>query len=111
MAQSSEQRELDLVGKVELRLALAENEVKLQSTLQTYLPPLLLKLASPYLNVRNKVSLVLGEGRSNSSAAHLLSDSLSLWLTIGFARQVISICQHVNSRINFPYEQYFNFRC
>lgn len=56
MTQTSEQRELDLVGKVELRIALADSETKLEATLQTYLPPLLLKLASPYLGVRNKVS-------------------------------------------------------
>ncbi|KAL8830769.1 MAG: hypothetical protein Q9191_001246 [Dirinaria sp. TL-2023a] len=53
--QPSEQRELDLVSKVELRIALVETQSKLESTLQTYLPPLLLKLASPYLTVRNKV--------------------------------------------------------
>ena len=53
--QPSEQRELDLIGKVELRIALVETQSKLESTLQTYLPPLLLKLASPYLTVRNKV--------------------------------------------------------
>jgi hypothetical protein len=49
-------RELNLVGKVELRIALADSDSKLQSILNTYLPPLLLKLASEHLSVRNKVS-------------------------------------------------------
>lgn len=56
MAGSSEQRELSLVGKVELRIALVETDSKLETTLKTYLPPLLLKLASEHLSVRNKVS-------------------------------------------------------
>lgn len=47
-----EQRELTLVGKVELRIALADSDTKLQSLLNTYLPPLLLKLASDYEKVR-----------------------------------------------------------
>lgn len=65
-AQSLEQRELTLVGKVEMRIALADGDGKLESTLKTYLAPLLLKLASEHASVRNKV---------------------------------ISICQHVNTRI------------
>ena len=56
MTESSEQRELSLVGKVELRIALIETDSKLEVTLKTYLPPLLLKLASEHLSVRNKVS-------------------------------------------------------
>ncbi|KAK2768836.1 proteasome component M29 [Arachnomyces sp. PD_36] len=52
---SSEARELELVSKVEFRFALADTDQKLQSLLQTYLPPLLLKLASEHLSVRNKV--------------------------------------------------------
>lgn len=47
-----EQRELTLVGKVELRIALADSDTKLQSLLNTYLPPLLLKLASVHEKVR-----------------------------------------------------------
>ncbi len=47
-----EQRELTLVGKVELRIALADSDTKLQSLLNTYLPPLLLKLASEHEKVR-----------------------------------------------------------
>ena len=56
MTESAEQRELSLVGKVELRIALVETDSKLEATLKTYLPPLLLKLASEHLTVRNKVS-------------------------------------------------------
>jgi hypothetical protein len=54
-SETPEARELNLVGKVELRIALAESDAKLQSTLNTYLPPLLLKLASDFVSVRNKV--------------------------------------------------------
>jgi len=53
-AASTEARELDLVGKVEMRIALAKDD-KLESMLKTYLPPLLLKLASEHVAVRNKV--------------------------------------------------------
>ncbi len=52
---SSEARELNLVGKVEMRFALADSDTKLQTLLSTYLAPLLLKLASEHAPVRNKV--------------------------------------------------------
>ncbi len=51
---STETRELELVGKVEMRIALAKDD-KLESVLKPYLPPLLLKLASEHAAVRNKV--------------------------------------------------------
>lgn len=66
---STEQRELSLVDKVELRIALADSDAKLSNLLKTYLAPLLLKLASEHLSVRNKV---------------------------------ISICQHLNTRLQSP---------
>ena len=53
--QDAEARELSLIDKVELRIALADNDSKLQNTLNTYLPPLLLKLGSEYAASRNKV--------------------------------------------------------
>ncbi|KAK4986026.1 proteasome component M29 [Elasticomyces elasticus] len=52
---SPEARELSLVGKVEMRIALADSDAKLESTLKTYLAPLLLKLASEHVSVRNKL--------------------------------------------------------
>lgn len=55
---SPEQRELSLVGKVEMRIALADTDAKLVSSLKTYLAPLLLKLASEHQSVRNKVITV-----------------------------------------------------
>ncbi|KAI9849048.1 MAG: proteasome component M29 [Thelocarpon superellum] len=58
-APSPEARELTLVSKVELRIALADSETKLETILKTYLPPLLLKLASEHLSVRNKVISIL----------------------------------------------------
>lgn len=66
---TAEAKELSLVGKVELRIALTDSDAKLESILNTYLPPLLLKLASDHISVRDKV---------------------------------ISICQHVNTRIKAP---------
>jgi proteasome component ECM29 len=65
VAASTEARELELVGKVELRIALAKDE-KLESLLKTYLPPLLLKLGSEHMAVRNKVypSLLLKGDRA-----------------------------------------------
>lgn len=54
-AQSPEQRELSLIGKLEMRIALADSDTKLEATLNTYLAPLLLKLASEHQSVRNKV--------------------------------------------------------
>ncbi len=51
-----EAKELALIGKVELRIALADSDVKLEAILKTYLSPLLLKLASGHVAVRNKVS-------------------------------------------------------
>jgi proteasome component ECM29 len=52
---SPEARELSLIGKVEFRIAMADTDEKLQSLLQTYLAPLLLKLSSESVAVRNKV--------------------------------------------------------
>ena len=54
--ETPEARELGLVGKVEMRIALA-NDASLNKTLNTYLAPLLLKLASDFVSVRNKVSM------------------------------------------------------
>lgn len=44
--------ELDLVNKVDLRIALAESDAQLENALKLYLAPLLLKLASPDAQVR-----------------------------------------------------------
>ncbi|KAJ5894394.1 hypothetical protein N7495_006085 [Penicillium taxi] len=52
---SPEARELSLIGKVEFRIAMADTDEKLQSLLQTYLAPLLLKLSSESVEVRNKI--------------------------------------------------------
>jgi len=54
---STEARELELLRKVELRIGLADTDQKLQNILGTYLPPVLLKLASEHASVRNKVGL------------------------------------------------------
>ena len=54
-AATAEAKELELVGKVELRIALASDDEKLSGLLKVYLTPLLLKLASSSQAVRNKV--------------------------------------------------------
>lgn len=53
--QTPEAKELSLVGKVEMRIALASSDKKLEDLLKTYLSPLLLKLGSTSPAVRNKV--------------------------------------------------------
>lgn len=40
--------------KVEMRIVLAESHAKLEGLLKTYLTPLLLKLSSEHIAVRNK---------------------------------------------------------
>lgn len=52
---SMETKDLSLLSKVEMRIALADTESKLEATLKTYLAPMLLKLASDHISVRNKV--------------------------------------------------------
>src|SRR5271155_119299 len=52
---SPEEREHSLVLKLELRLGNADTDEKLQALLHTYLAPLILKLASDHVSVRNKV--------------------------------------------------------
>ncbi|KAF2854581.1 hypothetical protein T440DRAFT_415945 [Plenodomus tracheiphilus IPT5] len=53
--QTPEAMELALVGKVEMRIALASTDKRLQELLTLYLAPLLLKLGSDSVAVRNKV--------------------------------------------------------
>ncbi|GME82486.1 unnamed protein product [Ambrosiozyma monospora] len=45
-----------LIEKVELRIALANNDTKFESALKVYLAPLLLKFASPQQQVRTQIS-------------------------------------------------------
>lgn len=51
----TEEKERELVEKVELRLALADTPHKFEQSLDTFLAPLLLKLASPHASVRQAV--------------------------------------------------------
>jgi hypothetical protein len=71
-AQSAEAKELALVGKVEMRIALASSEKKLEDLLKMYLAPLLLKLGSDHVAVRNKVGI-----SSTISLSSLISTSSS----------------------------------
>lgn len=56
-APTTEQRELELCSKVEMRIALAKDDI-LEGILKKFLPPLLLKLASEHQVVRNKVPVL-----------------------------------------------------
>ncbi|KAF9434869.1 hypothetical protein BGZ76_007269 [Entomortierella beljakovae] len=51
--------DLKLLDNVELRFALAESDGQLEKTLNTFLCPVLLKLSSPFENVRSKVIGIL----------------------------------------------------
>ncbi|CAO3572429.1 unnamed protein product [Mortierella alpina] len=53
------EKDLELLDNVELRFALAESDSQLEKTLNTFLCPVLLKLASPDENVRAKVIAIL----------------------------------------------------
>ncbi|KAF9918544.1 hypothetical protein BX616_007987 [Lobosporangium transversale] len=53
------EKDLELLDNVELRFALAESDAQLEKTLNTFLCPVLLKLASPAENVRAKVVSIL----------------------------------------------------
>ncbi|KAI9728962.1 MAG: proteasome component M29 [Chrysothrix sp. TS-e1954] len=55
---TDEARELALVDKVEFRIALADSDAKLEAVLKTFLPPLLLKLASQHASSRKKVTAI-----------------------------------------------------
>lgn len=57
-AAPSEEKELALVEKVEMRLALAKSPEKFQGLVKTYLAPLMLKLVSPHQAVREEVSSI-----------------------------------------------------
>ncbi|KAI9674506.1 MAG: proteasome component M29 [Caeruleum heppii] len=72
-AVSSEAKELQLLDKLELRIALSDSTPKLQGLLNTYLPPLLLKLGSESERVRNKASLICQHvsSRIGASPVHL----------------------------------------
>lgn len=71
--ETSEARELSLLGKVELRIALTDSDLKLESTLKTYLAPLLLKLTSEHMSVRNKVSNLSCRGCASFTCSHTVS--------------------------------------
>ena len=123
-SETAEGKELSLISKVELRIALTDTDAKLESTLKTYLAPLLLKLGSPHVNIRNKVC---------SSPPFHIGDSLLPYIVLLFQMfdclylqrdylillriyvrktltltksQVISVCQHVNTRIKPPYVEF-----
>ncbi|KAK7677798.1 hypothetical protein QCA50_019231 [Cerrena zonata] len=64
--------ELSLINKVELRIALAENDKQFEQALNTYLTPLLLKLSSPYADVRKAVFKIIQDVIPRISAARTI---------------------------------------
>ena len=64
-SEAAEAKELNLVSKVELRIALADSDAKLEKILGTYLAPLLLKLSSEHVTVRDKVSSIVSISRAS----------------------------------------------
>ena len=55
---SAEDRELELINKLEFRIALADSDEKIETILDKFLCALLLKLASEHISVRNKTIAV-----------------------------------------------------
>ena len=88
---SQEAKELSLIGKVEFRIAAAESDAKLESLLNTYLAPLLLKLSSEHQSVRNKVLF-----SPSSRPLVVLHEADEKCV------QVITLCQHVSARLKAP---------
>ena len=80
---TTEARELSLVGKVELKIALASSDKALDALLKTYLPPLLLKLESEHASVRNKVI---------SICQHLKTRLETPYVT----------CEHLKAKLSLP---------
>lgn len=104
MAATTESRELNLLDKVELKIALADSEAKLQSVLNVYLTPLLLKLASEHVSVRNKVRVFLFLGFSIQEACHAVQMSPSLLLPLSLISWLLfsRSSQFVNTSIRVP---------
>lgn len=94
---TTEQRELDLVEKVDFRiLSVCNNEEKLQQLLTVYLPPLLLKAASEHGSVRNKVRCPFHPLPSGPFSLSPHEPKLTM------PRQVVGICQRLNTFIQSP---------
>ncbi|KAK6205621.1 proteasome stabiliser-domain-containing protein [Scheffersomyces amazonensis] len=66
------ENELSLINKVELRIALAENDKQFESSLQLYLAPLLLKLASPHGQVRSSILKIIQQLLPRIAAARTI---------------------------------------
>lgn len=90
--QSTEARELSLIGKVEMRIALADSDAKLSTILGTYLAPLLLKLASEHQSVRNKVISVCQHVNTRVQPASVLLPVQAL--VKQFKEQTSSLIRH-----------------
>jgi proteasome component ECM29 len=81
-APPSEARELSLLDKVELKIALSNSDDSLQKSLSTYLAPVLLKLASDHLSVRNKVISICQHINTRLTPQYVLHICLYYQLTL-----------------------------
>lgn len=64
--------ELQLIGKVEMQIALAESDLQLEAKLKVFLPPLLLKLSSEYAESRQAVLRIIQQIVPRINAARAL---------------------------------------
>lgn len=73
---------LELLERVFLRVASAETDEQLEKTVKIFLCPLLLKVASPHQEVKNKVSI------------RKCKDSISLFAILEYFPDVFSLFQN-----------------
>ncbi|EGV64839.1 proteasome component M29 [Yamadazyma tenuis] len=66
------EKELDLINKVDLRIALASTDEQLESSLKLYLAPLLLKLSSPHAQVRQAIFKIIQNTMTRLTAARTI---------------------------------------
>lgn len=71
-------KELDLINKVELRIALANTDAQLANMLNVYLVPLLLKLNSPHQQVVSKVVEVCHHVNERIRSGYVYAESTIL---------------------------------
>lgn len=67
-----EEQELSLLNKAEFRIALAEDDSQLEKCINIYLCPIILKLGSPYSEVRKKVLQIIQAIIPRINAAKLI---------------------------------------
>lgn len=82
--------ELALVNKVDFKIVLADTDQKLSTLLNTFLPPLLLKLASPHAAVRSKVIEICQHIGTRIKSEYVCLTHFYLLLTISATSSFLS---------------------